>query len=48
LGVGVKAPTDTLWVWPQGRYVIGPEDPANPGFPDPGKFGRFKNFLPKP
>lgn len=31
LGVPVKAPTDTLWVWPNGRLTIGPTQLSNTG-----------------
>ncbi len=31
LGVTVKAPTDTLWVWPNGQMTIGPNQFANTG-----------------
>ena len=31
LGVPVKAPTDTLWVWPNGRLTIGPNQFSNTG-----------------
>jgi len=31
LGVTVKAPTDTVWVWPNGRITIGPSQWRNTG-----------------
>lgn len=31
LGVPVKAPTDTLWVWPNGKLTIGPNQYKNTG-----------------
>lgn len=31
MGVPVKAPTDTLWVWPNGRITIGPNQYTNTG-----------------
>jgi hypothetical protein len=31
MGVPVKAPTDTLWVWPNGRITIGPNQFTNTG-----------------
>ena len=31
LGVTVKAPTDTVWVWPNGRLTVGPSQMQNTG-----------------
>lgn len=31
LGVKVKAPSDTLWVWPNGKMTIGPSQFKNTG-----------------
>lgn len=31
MGVSVKAPTDTIWVWPNGRITIGPTQFQNTG-----------------
>ncbi|MCQ2528660.1 MAG: hypothetical protein MJ108_06015 [Saccharofermentans sp.] len=31
MGVSVKAPTDTVWVWPTGRMTIGPSQFQNTG-----------------
>ena len=39
LGVTVKAPSDTLWVWPNGKMTIGPSQKVN--------CGEWKTFKPQ-
>jgi len=51
LGVPVKAPDNILWVWPHGKFVVGPVDPATIGkktlLPDMKNLGGFVTLIPK-
>lgn len=44
LGVPVRAPNNTLWAYPNGRYVIAPDNGR--GNPDYRKRGRFVQYHP--
>lgn len=51
LGVPVKAPTDLLWAYPNGKLVVAPRTSLNPNSPffntpDLSKQGTFKTFTP--
>ena len=44
MGVDVLAPTDLLWVYPDGRMIVAPA--SEKGGPDVGRQGEFKVFTP--
>ncbi len=46
MGVSVKAPTNLVWAYGDGRMVVAPRSPSNPNFPDLSNQGEFKIFNP--
>lgn len=46
LGVLVKAPTQLLWAWPNGRYCVAKGRNGNTITPDLTQKGYFKTFYP--
>ena len=44
MGVSVKAPTNLVWAYGDGRMVVAPRSPSNPNFPDLSNQGEFKIF----
>ncbi|MCQ2995030.1 hypothetical protein QCD79_12775 [Pseudomonas quasicaspiana] len=46
MGVSVKAPTNLVWAYGDGRMVVAPRYPSNPNFPDLSNQGEFKIFNP--
>ncbi|WP_455911152.1 hemagglutinin repeat-containing protein [Pseudomonas putida] len=46
MGVPVKAPTNLVWAYGDGKVVVAPRSPSNPNYPDLSKQGEFKIFNP--
>ena len=46
LNTTVYAPTDIVWAYPNGKYIVAPRNPKNPKQPHPTKRGSFKLFRP--
>ena len=46
LNVVVEAPTNLVWAWPNGKYIVAGRSKTNPNRPDLSNKGRFKKFYP--
>lgn len=46
LNTTVYAPTDIVWAYPNGKYIVAPRNPQNPKQPHPTRRGSFKPFYP--
>lgn len=42
----VYAPTDIVWVYPGGKYIVAPRSKNDRNMPDKSRLGRFKPFYP--
>ena len=46
LNVVVEAPTNLVWAWSNGKYIVAGRSKSNPNYPDPKSKGHFKKFYP--
>jgi hypothetical protein len=44
LQIEVRAATELTWIYDDGRTLVAPEDPANPGQPDLANLGRVVRY----